>query len=147
MVAPGRLLAGERINGDGRLRLVRRSTIPGPKVHRITAVQAVLALVLTGLIFVTRGSVDGYSLLTGSLIQMAGTAYFAFRAFRYQGASRIGAVVGQMYRGESGKLVLSAALFAVVFAFVRPINGFFVFVGYLVMQAVQVVMTVVLIRK
>ena len=86
-------------------------------------------------------------MLLGSLIQIAGTAYFAFRAFRYRGASRINAVVRQMYQGASGKLVLSAVMFAVVFAFVRPINGFFVLAGYLLMQGVQVAMAARVTRR
>ena len=126
---------------------VRRDTIPRPRVYRITAAQLVSALLFAGLLYATGDGVASYSMLTGSLIQIAGTAYFAFRAFRYQGASNVNAVVRQMYQGASGKIVLSAVMFAVVFAFVRPINGLFVFAGYLLMQGVQVAMAARVTRR
>ena len=137
----------QQYDGNGRLNSVRRDTIPRPPVYLITAVQLVSALVISGMIYAIRGSVDSSSVLLGSLIQITGTAYFAFRAFRYQGASRANAVVRQMYQGASGKIVLSAVLFALIFAFVRPINGLFVLAGYVLMQGLQIAMAALVTRR
>ena len=122
-------------------------TIPKPPVVRILATQVLLALVLSGVIYVAKGKVDGYSLLLGCATQIAGFAYCALRAFRVQGATRAATAVGQMYLGVTGKLVLSGVLFALVFALVRPISAIYVFAGFILMQVVQVAMAAVVGRR
>lgn len=123
-----------------------RSTIPKPPLVRITFYQLLLAVLLS-LVLLSQGSVASYSFLIGSLIHIIGTAYFASQAYRYQGASRSRAMVQKMYQGETGKILLSAALFATVFVSVKPLNVVFVFAGYILMLVAHAVLFVKMTRK
>lgn len=112
--------------------------IARPPVHRITLAQlALLVSLCLGLVAFDR--VYAYSVLIGGLIAIVPQAYFAVLAFRWRGARSATAIARSSYAGEVGKFLLSFAGFAVVFATVRPINGLAVFIGYLVMLAVQIV--------
>jgi len=98
---------------------------------RVLAVQAVVAVatgVTGGLIF---GMVAGYSGLLGGLIALLANLYFAFKAFRYFGARSAKAIVQSLWAGEMGKQILAAALFALVFVGVKPLEPAALFVGYL----------------
>lgn len=123
-----------------------RSTIPRPPLLRITLIQLLIA-VLSSLVVLSKGSVASYSLIAGCLIHIIGTAYFAMQAYRHQGASRSRAMVQKMYQGETGKILLSAALFAAVFVTVKPLNIVFVFAGYILMVVVHTVLFVKMTRK
>ena len=72
-------------------------------------------------------------------------AYFAWRMGR---ATRRGAAQAARagLAAEGGKFLLSAASFALVFAVLRPAAPGFVFVGYGVMWAVQIVGAIRLMR-
>lgn len=97
------------------------STIAKPPLLRITLIQLSVLLV-SAVAAVPLGREIVHSVLAGGLVQVATSAYFARLAFRYQGARRIGMAVQAMYRGEMGKIVLSAVLFAVAFALVTPLD-------------------------
>lgn len=97
------------------------STIAKPPLWRITLIQLSILLVLATTA-IPLGKVVVYSVLLGGLVQVAANAYFARLAFRYQGARRIGMALQAMYRGETGKIMMSAVLFAVAFALVTPLN-------------------------
>ncbi|HCJ27977.1 MAG TPA: F0F1 ATP synthase subunit I [Pseudomonas sp.] len=100
-------------------------------VARVLVVQAVVALIMAivcGLLF---GLVAGYSGLLGGLIALSANVYFAFKAFRYFGARSAKAIVQSLWAGEMGKQILAAALFALVFVGVKPLQPAALFVGYL----------------
>ena len=82
------------------------------------------------------GWVAGYSGLLGGLIAWLANVYFAFKAFRYFGARSAKAIVQSLWAGEMGKQILAAALFALLFVVVRPLEPLAVFAGYLVVLAV-----------
>ncbi|MBB3102997.1 ATP synthase protein I [Azomonas macrocytogenes] len=77
------------------------------------------------------GYVAGYSGLLGGLIAWVANLYFAYKAFRYFGARSVRAVVQSIWSGEMGKLILTAALFALVFVGVRPLQPLALFGVYL----------------
>lgn len=70
------------------------------------------------------------SLLIGAGIFIGPNAYFSFYAFRHAGARAAAEIAQSFYRGEAGKFVLTAVLFAVSFAVVRPIDAAAVFISY-----------------
>jgi len=107
-------------------------TIAKPPLGKITAIQLLVALSVSGVV-IAIGKVESYSLLIGCLIQVAGSAYFARLTFRYQGARQLKAMVQSMYLGQSGKILLTAVMFASVFILVKPLNVLLVFVGYIFM--------------
>jgi ATP synthase protein I len=111
--------------------------IKRPPIHRITLTQiAVLGLLC--LLLAIDDWVRAYSLLSGGLIAILPQAYFAARVFRRAGAQSAQAIARASYSGEVGKFALTAAGFAVVFAAVSPIEGLTVFIGYLIMLAIQI---------
>lgn len=76
-----------------------------------------------------------YSALLGGLIAIAPNMFFARQAFRLRGAQVTRHIAQAFYLGETGKFVLTATAFAVVFAVVKPLNAWalwIAFVGMLV---------------
>ena len=111
--------------------------IARPPIHRITLAQLVLLLPLC-LMLAGLDRVCAYSLASGGLVAIIPQAWFAHMAFRRRGAKDARAIARSGYVGEVGKFVLSAAGFAALFIWVRPIDALAVFAGYLAMLAVQI---------
>ena len=107
--------------------------LPAFRVLLIQAMVVVVTAVSCGLVF---GIVAGYSALFGGLIALSANVYFAYKAFRYFGARSAKAIVQSLWAGEMGKQILAAALFALLFVVVRPLEPLAVFAGYLVVLAV-----------
>ena len=120
--------------------------IKRPPVYRITAVQLVVLVSSSVLIF-NFDAVWAYSVLSGGLIAVLPQAYFATRAFRWRGARSAQAIAKSSYAGVVGKFVFSAAGFAAVFALLRPIEGLAVFVGYLAMLMIQIIGSWLLLKE
>lgn len=121
------------------------NTIQKPPLQRVFFWQALTTLI-TFAVIVAVDKVQGYSFLLGCLVQISGSLYFAWQAFKYLGARQTQSMVQAMYRGEAGKIVLSGALFAMVFTMVRPVSAAFVFVGFLLMQAMHIVLVARLLK-
>ncbi|TWH64267.1 ATP synthase protein I [Azomonas agilis] len=100
-------------------------------VFRVLLAQALIALSAALVCGVFFGFVAGYSGLLGGLIAWVANLYFAYKAFRYFGARSVGAVVQSFWAGEIGKLILTAALFALVFVGVQPLEPLALLSGYL----------------
>jgi ATP synthase protein I len=94
-------------------------------------IQALVALAAGVSCSVFFGMVAGYSGLLGGLIALMANVYFAFKAFRYFGARSAKAIVQSLWAGEMGKQILAAALFALVFVGVKPLQPAALFAGYL----------------
>lgn len=110
--------------------------------HRLAAFPLLLAqlavLVLAAVVlYATRGAVSGYSGLCGGLIAWLPNLYFAHKAFRFGGARAAQAIVRSFYAGEAGKLILTAVLFALTFAGVKPLEALAVFGVFLLTQLVN----------
>lgn len=82
------------------------------------------------------GTVAGLSVLTGAGIAVVGQAYFVFRAFRHAGAASAQHIVQEFYRGEAGKFLLTALLFAGVFIFFKKAEPVWLFTGFVLEQLV-----------
>ncbi|MBE9550074.1 MAG: ATP synthase subunit I [Proteobacteria bacterium] len=96
---------------------------------------ATLVAAAVGLIF---NPVTAYSLLVGGLICVVPNAWFALRltlqARRSSGNPEedAGRFVAAAYKGEAMKLLMTGALFALVFSQLQPINVLALFVGYII---------------
>jgi len=111
-------------------------TIPKPEILKATLTQ--LAVLL--LIVIALGIADSQlaaSALMGGLIQILPQAWFSRQAFKYAGASKVDKVVRSMYRGELGKVVMTATLFAIVFTVSKQWNYPVLFTTFLVMIPLQ----------
>ena len=105
-------------------------------IFHVIRVQALMTLVVALACGGLWGSVAGYSGLLGGLIALLANVFFAYKAFRYFGARSAKAIVQSLWAGEMGKQILAAALFALLFVVVRPLEPLAVFAGYLVVLAV-----------
>lgn len=82
------------------------------------------------------GTAAGLSALLGAGIAVLGQAYFVFRAFRHAGATSAQHIVQGFYRGEAGKFLLTALLFASVFIFFKKVEPAWLFIGFVLEQLV-----------
>lgn len=104
-------------------------------LHRLAVFPLLLTQLAVALLAATvgwlwKGPVAGYSTLLGGMIALVPNLYFTYKAFRYFGARSVNAIVQSFWSGEMGKLILTAALFALVFAGVERLNVAALFVGY-----------------
>lgn len=101
--------------------------------------------VLLPSIFLLMGYDIALSFFCGAVCAALPQAYFALRMAKAERASaqqaaRLGLAA------EGGKFLLSAALFAIVFAVVKPAAPGTVFLGFIVLWAIQLVGTVGLLK-
>ena len=101
----------------------------------VLVLQLIVALAVALVLWVFQGLIAGYSGLLGGLVALIPNSYFAFRVYRYSGARSARAIVGEIYSGEAGKLILTAVLFIAVWLAVKPLVVAAVFVGYLAVLA------------
>lgn len=106
-------------------------------VFPVLLVQLLVLLLLSLVVWQWQGLVAGYSGLCGGLIAWLPNVYFAHKAFRFSGARAAQAIVRSFYAGEAGKLVLTAVLFALTFAGVKPLEPLAVFAVFFLTQLVN----------
>jgi ATP synthase protein I len=112
------------------------TTIPKPELLKATLCQLAVLLVLVVMISMT-DKLMAVSALVGGLIQILPQAWFSWQAFKYAGASNVDKVVQSMYRGELGKVVMTATLFAILFTVDKQWNYLALFTTFLVMIPLQ----------
>jgi ATP synthase protein I len=112
------------------------TTIPKPALLKATLCQLTVLLVLVVMISMT-DKLMAVSALVGGLIQILPQAWFSWQAFKYAGASNVDKVVQSMYRGELGKVVMTATLFAILFTVHKQWNYLALFTTFLVMIPLQ----------
>tara|TARA_B110000503_G_C6774601_1_gene260781 strand:- start:41 stop:418 length:378 start_codon:yes stop_codon:yes gene_type:complete len=113
-----------------------KATIKAPPVGRIAITQLIILLVLV----IAVSPVDvtaAYSMLIGGVIQVGPHAYFTRLAFRHLGARQAPEILRAIHKGETGKLLLTAALFALAFSFIEPLHLPGLFLSYGAMIIVQ----------
>lgn len=98
--------------------------------------QATLLLVLTLVAWMRDGQLAGMSAAAGAGIAVIGQAYFVVRAFRHAGAVSARAIVQNFYRGEAGKFMLTALLFAAVFIAWKQVLTGWLFASFILEQLV-----------
>ena len=112
------------------------TTIARPALIRATAFQlAILLLIAVMLMLVDRAFAA--SALAGGLVQISPQAWFSWQAFKYAGASNVDKIVQSMYRGELGKVVITATLFTVVFTVGKQWHYLALFTTFLTMIPLQ----------
>ena len=112
------------------------TTIPKPELLKATLYQLAVLLILVAFISMT-DKLMAVSALMGGLIQVLPQAWFSWQAFKYAGASNVDKVVQSMYRGELGKVVMTATLFAILFTVDKHWNYLALFTTFLVMIPLQ----------
>ncbi len=85
--------------------------------------------------------------LSGGMIAFLPNAYFAYRAFRFTGARAARKIVHSFYAGVTGKIVITASLFVIVFINLRPLNAPAVFLGFIGVQSLSWLVPLLAARK
>ncbi|MDH5322581.1 MAG: ATP synthase subunit I, partial [Gammaproteobacteria bacterium] len=93
-------------------------------------VGAILTVVLWGIY----GHVAGYSALLGSLTCAVPNTFLALRLAAPRWDPGAKELVRAAYIGEFGKLAITVAMFAAVFALVRPLSVAALFAGFIAAQ-------------
>jgi len=93
-------------------------------------------LLLSMLFWQWQGEIAGKSALLGGLIAWLPALYFSLKMLRFSAKNEQQArqIVRSFYRAEAGKLILAAALCAVVFAQIKPINAAVLFAVFFCTQ-------------
>ncbi len=112
------------------------TTIPKPELLKATLYQLAVLLILVAFISLT-DKLMAVSALMGGLIQVLPQAWFSRQAFKYAGASNVDKIVQSMYRGELGKVVITATLFTIVFTVDKQWHYLTLFTTFLVMIPLQ----------
>lgn len=107
-----------------------------PRWGLSVAIQLALIVILAAALNLV-SVVIAYSALIGGLVAVIPNAYFARQAFRYSGAKAAQAVTQSFYRGEAGKFITTAMLFAGAFALVKPVSAAAIFSAYVAMLLVN----------
>lgn len=115
-------------------------------VRRLITVQLILVVVLP-VIALYSGPVAAYSVLIGALTCFVPNLYFVYRAFKFSGARSAKKILRSFYAGESIKILLTAVLFGLVFALVKPLSILAVFAGYIAIQATSWLTPLLTIRR
>ena len=121
-----------QFNKDATTTRGQGAQLSKPRLLRIYTAQLIVLLLISA-VMLTIDLNTAISALAGGLISIAPNAYFARWAFRYTGAKAAAQVAQSFYRGEAGKFLFTAMLFAGVFALLRPVDAIVVFSTYLFM--------------
>lgn len=116
------------------------TTIPKPPLNRVALHQLAILLPVYGALLLLDNRLAN-SVLVGALIQVVPQAWFARQAFKHTGAKQASLVVGAIYRGETGKLVLTAALLVAAFTLFKDWNYVALFTAFIAMIPLQLVFT------
>ena len=121
------------------------TTISTPPLYKVALYQTLILSIVGGFL-VAENAVLAISVLVGGFIQIGPQAWFARHAFKYTGATQVNQIVRAMYWGESGKIVLTAALFVTCFVLCDQLNFLAVFCAFIVMIPVQWIITLRVLR-
>ena len=105
-------------------------------VLRFLFLQLLLTLLISLGIFYAAGGLYGYSFILGALTSILPSIYMAWRIFGYKGTRPAKEVVRSFYRGEAGKLAMTAVLLSLVFILIKPLSAgaFFAGFGYAILS-------------
>jgi len=101
-------------------------------IHQIILVQLIATFIVSASSLLL-GWVAAYSALLGGLICVLPNAYLAFRFTRTAGLSRQ-QKIGRWIQGETGKIVQSGIMFALVFIWIKPLNPLLLFLTFIGVQ-------------
>jgi len=102
----------------------------GNSSHIGTLLLVQIALVgISSVVVLTLGSVQALSWFIGGTISIVSNSYLAFKLVSRRSADP-NRVLGMMYAGEIGKIVITATLFAIIFATQAWVQPLALFLGY-----------------
>jgi ATP synthase protein I len=106
--------------------------LKAPPIYKVIVIQFLVSVITALGTFALLDTVAAYSVLLGGLVSTVPNGYFARKAFQYSGARNTPHIVKAFYAGQSGKMVMTAVMFALVFAGVKPLNELAVIISFIV---------------
>jgi ATP synthase protein I len=100
-------------------------------VRNILLTQLAVGLVLAAAVWIWLGSERAVPTLIGGLIGVVPNAFLAARLMSPRAGGSAKGLLRAAWIGEIGKLAIAAAMFAAVFATLKPLHPEFVFAGYI----------------
>jgi ATP synthase protein I len=100
---------------------------------RLFRVQLLVVLMVALIAFMVIGVIAAWSVVLGGLVSALPNAYFARKVFKYHGAQAAHKIVNSFYMGEAVKILLTFALFALIFK-TLPIVPLALIFGFIVAQ-------------
>ena len=98
--------------------------------------QTVVTLCLAAGVWLWQGQVAGVSALLGGATAVIPNGFLAARLLQWRAGTSAASLLRSVWIGEIGKLLLTAVLFAAIFAAVRPLAPLAVFCGFIAAQMV-----------
>ena len=126
----------EKSASEGFVRERRYAHLAQPRIYRVIVVQLLFSF-LFFVLLQPLGMTAALSALLGGLCYTIPNAYFVRQAFRYRGARSAKLIANSFYRGEAGKLILTAVAFTLVFTQVKPLDPIALFGAFILVQAVN----------
>ena len=117
------------------------SNLKTPPVYKVTIAQLAATVFIAVISLLISGIILAYSVLLGGLISAVPNSYFAFHAYRYQGARNAQNVVKGFIRGELGKIIMTVVLFALSFTLITSLNELVLILGFTLIHFVGVLMS------
>ena len=112
-----------------------------PPVYKVIVAQLAATIFIAAVSLLFSGSVIAYSVLLGGLISALPNSYFAFQAFKYQGARNADKVVKSFIRGELGKIGITIVLFALSFTLITNLSELALILGFITTHFVGVMIS------
>ncbi len=103
--------------------------------RRLLLLQLGVTVLIALIALLVGDSLAAYSAVVGGMVCVLPNAYFAYKLFKYGGSHAARQIVNGFYKGEAMKLMISVALFALVFKFLK-INPLVFFSAYIAAQMV-----------
>lgn len=111
-----------------RVQLSTPAALKRPKLRRVVILQGLVAVMLTVISFMLAGYEAALAALSGCIVCLVPSLYFAWRMFRVK--SGYAHITRSLYTAGAGKFGLTVALFSLVFATVPPSNPTLFFCAY-----------------
>ncbi|WP_133504004.1 ATP synthase subunit I [Marinomonas balearica] len=99
-------------------------------VFRFLGVQIAISVVISLVFLILSGVIASYSFVLGATACILPNIYMAWRVFGHVGTRPAKDVVRSFYRGEAGKLVMTAVILSLVFLLAKPLAHGALFTGF-----------------
>lgn len=110
-----------------------KNTLALQGVRRLFLLQVIVVLAIAIVVYLSRGIVPVKSVVLAGLVNIVPNVLFARKLFQFNGARSAKKIINSLYYGEALKIIMSATLFATVFAYCK-IEPVIFFITYIVVQ-------------
>jgi len=92
--------------------------------------QFLAACVIAIVIYIANSELSAYSFFLGAIASVIPSAYMAIRVFGGKKVRPAQEIAKSFYKGEAGKLIITALMMSLIFSLVKPLAAGFFFAGF-----------------